>query len=92
MRSIRKYQRSTELLLGKTAFRRILYEVVLNFKSDARIQASALECLQEAAEAFLVLEFEMANLCAIHANRVTLQQKDMQLAAKLRRTYKGDDI
>ena len=59
-------------------------EITQDFKTDLRFQASALMCLQEAAEAFLVLLFENTNLCAIHAKRVTIMPKDMQLAKRIR--------
>ena len=40
--------------------------------------------LQEASEAYLVSLFEDTNLAAIHAKRVTIQPKDLQLARRLR--------
>ena len=49
-----------------------------------RWQVTALTALQEAAEAYLVGLFEDANLLAIHAKRVTIQQKDIQLARRIR--------
>jgi len=52
-----------------------------------RFQSKALEALQEATEAFLVSLFTDANLCAIHAKRVTIQQKDIQLARRLRASW-----
>lgn len=54
-----------------------------------RWQSHAILALQEAAEAFLVHLFEDANLCAIHANRVTIMQKDIQLARRIRGHYGG---
>ena len=59
-------------------------EIAQELKSELRFQSSAVEALQEAAEAFLVSLFEDSNLCAIHAKRVTIQAKDMQLARRLR--------
>ena len=55
-----------------------------NITTDARMQSSALLALQEASEAYLVGLFEDTNLCAIHAKRVTIQPKDMQLARRIR--------
>ncbi len=52
--------------------------------STMRWQSHAIMALQEAAEAFLVHLFEDANLCAIHAKRVTVMQKDIQLARRIR--------
>ena len=78
LREIRKYQKSTELLIRK------LREVAQDFKNDLRFQSSAVMALQEAAEAYLVSLFEDTNLCAIHAKRVTIMPRDMQLARRIR--------
>jgi histone H3 len=82
---IRRYQKSTDLLLRKAPFARIVREIAQTFKSDLRFHLSALEALQEAAEAYLVGLFEDANLCAIHARRVTVMPKDFALARRIRR-------
>ncbi|KAI3656429.1 hypothetical protein MP638_001411 [Amoeboaphelidium occidentale] len=84
LREIRKYQRTTELLIRKLPFQRLIKEIAQNFKSDLRFQSSALLALQEAAEAYLVGLFEDTNLAAIHAKRVTVMPKDMQLARRIR--------
>ena len=117
LREIRKYQKSTELLIRKRPFARyvdtfcmtVLLFVVLNvsiidlylciystfhssvvreiandFKTDLKFQAAALLALQEAAEAYLVGLFEDTNLCGIHAKRVTIMPKDIQLARRIR--------
>ncbi|XP_077404488.1 histone H3-like centromeric protein A isoform X8 [Vanacampus margaritifer] len=82
---IRKFQKSTELLLRKAPFSRLVREVCQMFGRGAfRWQVMALVALQEAAEAFLVCLFSDANLCAIHAKRVTLFPRDVQLARRLR--------
>ncbi|XP_069025069.1 histone H3-like centromeric protein A isoform X1 [Embiotoca jacksoni] len=82
---IRKYQKSTDLLLRKGPFSRLVREVCQNFsRGDLRWQVYALMALQEAAEAFLVLLFSDANLCAIHAKRVTVFPRDIQLARRIR--------
>uniref|UniRef100_A0A3Q2YT19 Selenoprotein H n=1 Tax=Hippocampus comes TaxID=109280 RepID=A0A3Q2YT19_HIPCM len=84
---IRKYQKSTELLLRKAPFSRLVREVCQLFDRGAiRWQVFALMALQEAAEAFLVMLFSDANLCAIHAKRVTLFPRDLQLARRIRGT------
>ena len=88
LREIRRYQKSTELLIRKLPFNRLVREIAQDFKTDLRFQASAIAALQEASETFLVTLFEDTNLCAIHAKRVTIQPKDMQLA----RQICGDDI
>ncbi|XP_063746282.1 histone H3-like centromeric protein A isoform X2 [Eleginops maclovinus] len=82
---IRKYQKSTDLLLRKAPFSRLVREVCQSYAGDyMRWQVYALMALQEAAEAFLILLFSDANLCAIHAKRVTLFPRDLQLARRIR--------
>ncbi|XP_063336608.1 histone H3-like centromeric protein A [Pelmatolapia mariae] len=82
---IRKYQKSTDLLLRKAPFARLVHEVCQSFSRERlRWQVYALLALQEAAEAFLVLIFSDANLCAIHAKRVTVFPRDIQLARRIR--------
>ena len=84
LREIRRYQKSTELLIRKMPFNRLVREIAQDFKTDLRFQASAIGALQEAAEAYLVGLFEDSNLCAIHAKRVTIMPKDIQLAMRIR--------
>lgn len=84
LREIRKYQKSTDLLIRKSPFMRLIREISQDFKNDMRYQGIALEALQESAEAYLVGIFEDTNICAIHAKRVTIFAKDMQLAKRLR--------
>src|SRR5690349_5215429 len=84
LREIRRYQKSTELLIRKLPFQRLVREIAQDFKTDLRFQASAVAALQEAAEAYLVGLFEDTNLCAIHAKRVTIMPKDIQLARRIR--------
>ncbi|KAF8974471.1 histone H3 [Flammula alnicola] len=97
LREIRKYQKSTDLLLQKLPFSRIVREITqemttdTNFRNsaDLRWQSSALLALQEATEAYLVHLFEDANLCAIHAKRVTIMTRDIQLARRIRGPWGG---
>ena len=84
LREIRRYQKSTELLLRKLPFQRLVREVASEFKNDLRFQASAIAALQEATEAYMVSLFEDSNLCAIHGKRVTIMPKDLQLARRIR--------
>lgn len=84
LREIRKYQKNTELLIRKRPFQRLVREVAQNFKRDLRFQSHAIAALQEASEAYLTALFEDTNLCAIHAKRVTIMPKDMQLARRIR--------
>nr|XP_055119757.1 uncharacterized protein LOC129473356 isoform X1 [Symphalangus syndactylus] len=67
LREIRRYQKSTELLIRKLPFQRLVREIAQDFKTDLRFQSSAVMALQEACEAYLVGLFEDTNLCAIHA-------------------------
>jgi histone H3 len=75
LREIRRYQKSTELLIRKLPFQRLVREIAQDFKTDLRFQSSAVLALQEASEAYLVGLFEDTNLCAIHAKRVTIMPK-----------------
>ncbi|KAL9682255.1 hypothetical protein QQ045_014050 [Rhodiola kirilowii] len=75
LREIRKYQKSTQLLIRKLPFKRL---------TDLRFQIHAVLALQEAAEAYLVGLFEDTYLCAILAKRVTIMPKDIQLARRIR--------
>jgi histone H3 len=84
LREIRKFQKSTELLIRKLPFQRLVREISSDFKTDLRFHSQALLALQEAAEAYLVGLFEDTNLCAIHAKRVTIMPKDLQLARRIR--------
>jgi histone H3 len=84
LREIRKYQKSTDLLIRKLPFQRLVREIAQDFKTDLRFQSSAVLALQEAAEAYLVGLFEDTNLAAIHAKRVTIMPKDIQLARRIR--------
>lgn len=69
---------------SKLPFQRLVREIAQDFKTDLRFQSSAIGALQEAAEAYLVSLFEDTNLCAIHAKRVTIMPKDIQLARRIR--------
>ncbi|CZT21573.1 probable Histone H3, embryonic [Ramularia collo-cygni] len=93
LREIRRYQKSTELLIAKLPFSRLVREVCMNVAPPqsevSRWQSQAIQALQEAAEAFLIHLFEDSNLCAIHAKRVTIMQKDIQLARRIRGAWGG---
>ncbi|KAG0377038.1 MAG: histone-fold-containing protein [Linnemannia gamsii] len=97
LREIRHYQKSTDLLLLKAPFARVVREISNDFVSQVslsdniglRWQSAALMALQEATEAFMVHLFEDANLCAIHAKRVTIMQRDIQLARRIRGHHAG---
>lgn len=85
IREIRKFQKSTELLIRKLPFQRLVKEVAQDVSTTPmRFQSIAILALQEAAEAYLTGLFEDTNLCAIHAKRVTIMPQDMQLARRIR--------
>ena len=84
LQDIRHFQKTTALLIRKLPFQRLVREIAQDFKTDLRFQSAAILCLQEAAEAYLVRLFDDANLCAIHARRVTIMPKDILLARRIR--------
>ncbi len=83
LREIRRYQKTTELLIRKLPFQRLVREVAQDFKEDLRFQSAAIMAMQEASEDYLVELFEDTNLAAIHARRVTIMPKDMSLARRV---------
>ena len=84
LQDIRHFQRTSALLIRKLPFQRLVREIAQDYKTDLRFQSAAILCLQEAAEAYLVRLFDDANLCAIHARRVTIMPKDILLARRIR--------
>ena len=83
LKDIRHFQKTTALLIRRLPFQRLVREIAQDYKTDLRFQSAAILCLQEAAEAYLVRLFDDANLCAIHARRVTIMPKDIQLARRI---------
>ena len=84
LKDIRHFQKTTALLIRKLPFQRLVRELAQDYKTDLRFQSAAVLCLQEAAEAYLVGLFEDSNLCTIHAKRVTIMPRDIQLARRIR--------
>jgi histone H3 len=84
LKEIRKYQKSTDMLIPKLPFHRLVREIAQNFKADLRFQSTAILALQEASESYITGLFEDTNLLAIHAKRVTIMPKDMKLALRIR--------
>ena len=91
LKEIRRYKKSTELLIRKLPFQRLVQEIAGDHKvitsplcGKVRFQSLAIKVLQEASEAYIVGLFEDTNLCAIHAKRVTIMPKDIQLARRIR--------
>jgi len=84
LREIRRYQKSTDLIIAKAAFRRLVRDIARDFLNDHCFQETAVLALQEASEAHLIGLFESANLCSLHAKRVTLMPRDISLARRIR--------
>lgn len=84
LRQIRRYQKSTDLLLRKLPFQRLVRELASDYCDDVRFQASAIEALQHCGESFLVSLFEDANLLSLHAKRVSVNANDLRLASTIR--------
>ena len=84
LKDIRHFQKTSALLIRRLPFQRLVREIAQDFKTDLRFQSVVILCLQEAVEAYLVRLFDDANLCAIHARRVTIMPKDIQLARRIR--------
>ena len=86
LREIRKYQKSTNLLIPKVNFGRLVREICMQIYENKknRFQASAILAIQEATESYLVSVMEDAQLACIHAKRRTLMKQDIQLARRLR--------
>lgn len=86
LREIRAYQKSTDLLIPRLPFSRLIKEIANSMRNTngLRFQSLALQALQEAAEAYLVQLFEDCVLCCVHARRVTVMPKDMLLARRIR--------
>ena len=90
LKQIRQYQKSTELLIRKLPFQWLVREIASDSEvilsplcGKVRFQSAAIMALQEASEAYLVGLFEDSNLCGIHAKRVTIMPKDIQLARRI---------
>ena len=94
LKEIAHFQKHDQLLIRKLPFQRLVREImqdITGLANEKRIQASALSALQEASEDFIVKLMDDANLCALHARRVTLLPKDIQLAQRIRGDKKGEE-
>ena len=88
LREIVRHQKSTELLIRKIPFQRLVREVSQEVCRDlgrdpVRYQSTAILALQEAAEAFLVRMFSQVNDIAIVGKLVTIQDKHVLLWRRL---------
>ena len=84
LREIHRYQKTTKLLIRRLPFQRLVREIAQDFKGRLNFASGAILALQEAVEAYLIGLFEDTNLCAIHAKRITIMPKDIQLARCIR--------
>ena len=77
LREIHKLQKTTNLLIRKAPFQRLVQEIVeqVSRKIDLQMQSTAVLALQEAAEYFMVDVFSNTNLCAMHGKRVTIMKR-----------------
>ncbi len=81
---IRRYQKSTDLLIPVSPFKRLTREIVQDFSDDIRFSSDSFTALQIYIEQHLVYLFEDANLNSIHSKSVTVSPKDIQLARRVR--------
>ena len=88
LREIRMYQKTTDLLIPRLGFQRVVRQVLQNMYGiegmHYRWQKTALLALQDATESYLTNLFEDSNLCTVHAKRVTIMPKDIKLARRIR--------
>jgi histone H3 len=82
LREIRRYQKSTEMLMRRAAFQRVVRDRIQEVGGEMRIQGRAMDALQCYMEHFIVELFSHANEAAIHAKRVTVQQRDVRFARR----------
>ena len=80
LHEIKKYQDTTDLLIRIKPFLRLVKKIAYSYNTELKFQRAAIEALQEGSEAFLVLFFDLTNILATHANRVTILQRDIRLA------------
>ena len=83
LREIRKYQGSTELLLHKHSFQRLVREMVQKL-GPFRFEVQALVALQEACEQYLVGLFEDAGHIGLHGRRATVKSRDLKFYKRIR--------
>ena len=85
LREIRRYQKSSELLIRKIPFQRLVREIVHNLypHDNIRFQSTALLALQEASEDFLVRMFTQVNDLAIHGKRITIKPSDLHIWGRI---------
>ena len=94
LREILRYQKSTELLIRKIPFQRLVREIVTSlFPNESyRFQSTALLALQEASEDYLVRMFTQVNDLAIHGKRVTIKSEDVHIWGRITGTQLRNNI
>ncbi|RWS10030.1 histone H3.3C-like protein, partial [Dinothrombium tinctorium] len=71
-------------LIPRLPLQKVIWAIdFTNNLNNFKFQTAALLALQESAEAYIFNLYENANLCAIHADRVTITPKDLSLALKI---------
>ena len=80
LHEIKKYQETTDLLIRGLPFQRLVRSTAMKYNTEIRFQKAAIEALQESSEALLVKLFEVTNILASHAKRITILKKDVELA------------
>ena len=80
LREIKKYQETTDLLVRGLPFQRLVRSTAMKYNTEMRFQRAAIEALQEGSEALLVKLFEITNILASHAKRITILKRDVELA------------
>lgn len=91
LREIRKYQKSTDHVIRRMPFQRLVRDIAKQVMPDAKFNSNALKAMQECTEMYISRLFEDTNLCCIHAKRKTLFVKDMALAKRIRGDKYGGD-
>ena len=86
LREIHRYQKSFELLIPKLNFQNLVREITREINKELRFQSTALLALQEAgpSESFLIERFADSQIAALHAGRITIKTKDMQLVCYMK--------
>ena len=80
LREIKKHQETTDLLIKGLPFQRLVRSTAMKYNTEMRFQRAAIQALQEGSEALLVKLFELTNILASHAKRITILKKDVELA------------
>ncbi|PAV89882.1 hypothetical protein WR25_12153 [Diploscapter pachys] len=93
LREIRKFQKTSDLIIPRAPFYKVVRDITTKFGTDLRFQGLALECLHEAAEHYLVGLFEEVNLRAIFERHIIDMPKDIDLVRRIRgETFTGESV